>query len=64
VGLAAARNTRPVLLQSYLRDVGGSRVRLNEVDVPIHVNGRRWAGLRLTYRASRARAPQPSKAPS
>ncbi|MGF7176363.1 methyl-accepting chemotaxis protein [Azospirillum doebereinerae] len=51
-GLAAARNTRPFLLQSYRRDMGGGQmVRLKEVDAPIVVRGRHWGSLRLAYRA-------------
>ena len=50
-GLGAATNARPFLLQSYLRDMGGTRVRLNEVDAPITVHGRHWGGLRLAFHA-------------
>ncbi|WP_173012450.1 methyl-accepting chemotaxis protein [Niveispirillum sp. SYP-B3756] len=50
-GLAAARNPRPFLIQSYLRDMGaGQMVRLMEVDAPIQVNGRQWGNVRLAYR--------------
>ena len=50
-GLAAARNTQPVLLQSYRRDMGGGRlVTMKEVDAPILVGGRHWGCLRLAYR--------------
>ncbi|MEO1090305.1 MAG: methyl-accepting chemotaxis protein [Pseudomonadota bacterium] len=50
-GLAAARNTKPLLLQSYHREMGGGRfVMLKEVDAPITVRGRHWGGLRLAYR--------------
>ena len=50
-GLTAARNTKPVLLQNYHRDMGGGRfVMLKEVDAPITVRGRHWGGLRLAYR--------------
>ncbi|PWC81716.1 chemotaxis protein [Azospirillum sp. TSH100] len=49
-GLAAARNTRPFLLQSYRRDMGGGQmVRLKEVDAPIVVRGRHWGNVRLAY---------------
>ncbi|WP_261344799.1 PilZ domain-containing protein, partial [Azospirillum humicireducens] len=49
-GLAAARNTRPFLLQAYRRDMGGGQmVRLKEVDAPITVRGRHWGNLRLAY---------------
>ncbi len=51
-GLAAARNTRPFLLQAYRRDMGGGTiVRLKEVDAPIIVRGRQWGALRLAYKA-------------
>lgn len=50
-GLAASRNSRPFLLQSYLRDLGGGTiVRLMEADAPILVNGRRWGNVRLAYK--------------
>ena len=50
-GLASARNTRPFLLQTYRRDMGGGKfVMLKEVAAPILVQGRHWGGLRLAYR--------------
>lgn len=49
-GLASARNTRPFLLQTYRRDMGGGRfVVLKEATAPIVVNGRHWGGLRLAF---------------
>lgn len=49
-GLASARNTRPFLLQTYRRDMGGGRfVLLKEAAAPITVNGRHWGGLRLAF---------------
>lgn len=49
-GLASARNTRPFLLQTYRRDMGGGRfVLLKEASAPIVVNGRHWGGLRLAF---------------
>lgn len=49
-GLASARNTRPFLLQTYRRDMGGGRfVVLKEATAPIMVNGRHWGGLRLAF---------------
>lgn len=52
-GLASARNTRPFLLQTYRRDMGGGNyVLLKEAAAPIHVNGRHWGGLRLAYKFS------------
>jgi methyl-accepting chemotaxis protein len=50
-GLASARNTKPFLLQTYRRDMGGGQfVLLKEAAAPIKVNGRHWGGLRLAYR--------------
>lgn len=49
-GLASARNTRPFLLQTYRRDMGGGRfVLLKEAAAPITVAGRHWGGLRLAF---------------
>jgi len=49
-GLLAARNTRPFLVQSYLRDLGGGKIiPMKEVDVPITVKGRHWGGFRSAY---------------
>jgi len=49
-GLASARNTRPFLLQTYRRDMGGGRfVVLKEVAAPISVAGKHWGGLRLAF---------------
>lgn len=50
-GLSSGRNTRPFLLQTYRRDMGGGNfVVMKEVASPIVVNGRHWGGLRLAYR--------------
>ena len=50
-GLASARNTKPFLLQTYRRDMGGGHfVLLKEAAAPILVNGRHWGGLRLAYK--------------
>jgi methyl-accepting chemotaxis protein len=49
-GLAAGRNERPFLLQTYRRDMGGGvKVVMKEVDAPIAVAGRHWGGLRLAW---------------
>ncbi len=51
-GLAAARNTKPFLLQAYRRDMGGGQVALmKDCSAPIMVRGRHWGGFRLAYRA-------------
>jgi methyl-accepting chemotaxis protein len=50
-GLGSARNTRPFLLQTYRRDMGGgSFVVMKEVAAPIKVNGKHWGGLRLAFK--------------
>ncbi|HMY99695.1 MAG TPA: methyl-accepting chemotaxis protein, partial [Burkholderiaceae bacterium] len=49
-GLASARNSRPFLLQTYRRDMGGGRhLLMKEASAPITVAGRHWGGLRLAY---------------
>ncbi|HWH72820.1 MAG TPA: methyl-accepting chemotaxis protein [Methylibium sp.] len=48
--LAAARNTRPFLLQTYRRDMGGGNlIVMKEAAAPITVNGRHWGGMRLAF---------------
>jgi methyl-accepting chemotaxis protein len=50
-GLASARNTRPVLLQTYRRDMGGGQfAMMNELAAPIIVGGRHWGALRLAFK--------------
>ena len=50
-GLAAGRNLRTYLIQSYARDMGnGKTVMMREIDVPIRVNGRHWGGFRTAYK--------------
>ena len=50
-GLASARNTRPFLLQTYRRDMGGGTfIVMKEAAAPISVNGRHWGGLRLAFK--------------
>ncbi len=50
-GLAAGRNQRSYLIQSYARDMGnGQTVMMREIDVPIRVNGRHWGGFRTAYK--------------
>ena len=43
-GQRAAKNLKPLLLQTYVRDTGEI---LSEIDLPIMVNGRHWGGLRI-----------------
>ncbi len=45
-GLAAARNTKPYLLQKYSRDTGET---LADLSVPIMLNGKHWGALRIGY---------------
>jgi methyl-accepting chemotaxis protein len=50
-GLAAARNLRSYLVQSYARDMGnGNTVMMREIDVLIRVQGRHWGGFRTAYK--------------
>ncbi|MGC2177385.1 MAG: methyl-accepting chemotaxis protein [Bradyrhizobium sp.] len=50
-GLAAGRNQRTYLIQSYARDMGnGKTVMMREIDVPIRVQGRHWGGFRTAYK--------------
>ncbi|MBB1090247.1 methyl-accepting chemotaxis protein [Rhodopseudomonas pseudopalustris] len=50
-GLAAGRNTRSFLIQSYARDMGGGKmVMMREIDVPVKVRGRHWGGFRTAYK--------------
>ena len=50
-GLAAGRNQRSFLIQSYARDMGnGQTIMMREIDVPIRVNGRHWGGFRTAYK--------------
>ena len=50
-GLAAGRNQRSYLIQSYARDMGnGNTIMMREIDVPIRVNGRHWGGFRTAYK--------------
>ncbi len=49
-GLAAGRNEKPFLLQSYRRDMGGGKyVLMKDLSAPIMVKGRHWGGLRMGY---------------
>jgi methyl-accepting chemotaxis protein len=46
VGLAAARNTNPYLLQVYARDTGEI---MQELSHPVRVHGRHWGAVRLAF---------------
>ena len=50
-GLAAGRNLRSYLIQSYARDMGnGKTIMMREIDVPVRVHGRHWGGFRTAYK--------------
>ena len=49
VGLAAARNTEPFLLQAYRRNMGDRFVLTMDASAPIHVAGRHWGSVRIIY---------------
>ena len=50
-GLAAGRNERAYLVQTYARDMGnGKTVMMREIDVPVRVKGRHWAVSAPAYR--------------
>jgi methyl-accepting chemotaxis protein len=50
-GITAGRSTRPFVVQSYARDMGGGKmVMMREVDAPIRLLGRHWGGFRTAYR--------------
>ncbi len=47
-GLAAARNRKPFLLQTYRRDMGGGEfLVMEDLSAPILVKGRHWGGFRF-----------------
>jgi methyl-accepting chemotaxis protein len=49
-GLSAGRSTKPFLLQTYRRDMGGGKfVLMKDASAPIYVYGRHWGGLRMAY---------------
>jgi methyl-accepting chemotaxis protein len=51
-GLAAATHTKPFLLQTYRRDMGGGAfAMMKDASAPIFVHGRHWGGLRLAYKS-------------
>jgi methyl-accepting chemotaxis protein len=50
-GITAARSTRPFIVQSYAREMGGGvTIMMREVDAPIRIFGRHWGGFRTAYR--------------
>ncbi|HVI49930.1 MAG TPA: methyl-accepting chemotaxis protein [Candidatus Sulfotelmatobacter sp.] len=52
-GILAGRNTKPALLQTYPRDMGGGTfVVLKEMDIPISVGGQHWGAVRMALKLS------------
>lgn len=50
-GSRAGSHEKPVLLQTYLRDMGGGNfVVMKDVSAPIFVKGKHWGGLRMGYK--------------
>ncbi|TNE40746.1 MAG: methyl-accepting chemotaxis protein [Alphaproteobacteria bacterium] len=50
-GLAAGRNTKSILLQTYRRDMGGGKFSvMKDLSVPIYVKGQHWGGFRIGYK--------------
>ncbi|MES2354814.1 MAG: methyl-accepting chemotaxis protein [Pseudomonadota bacterium] len=47
VGLRLARNTKPSLFQTYLRDTGEV---LNDLSMPVIVDGRHWGAVRIGFK--------------
>jgi methyl-accepting chemotaxis protein len=48
-----AANTKPFLLQTYRRDMGGGNfVLMKDVSAPIHVRGGHWGAFRMGFRPS------------
>lgn len=43
-GIRTARNLRPLLLQTYMRDTGEI---LSDLSMPIHIGGRHWGAFRV-----------------
>ena len=49
----AANTTKPFLLQTYRRDMGGGNfVLMKDLSSPIHVHGRHWGAFRMGFRTS------------
>jgi methyl-accepting chemotaxis protein len=47
VGLKLARNQKPSLFQTYVRDTGEI---LNDLSMPITINGRHWGAVRIGFK--------------
>lgn len=55
VGILAAKNTEPTLVQVYERDTGET---MWDVSAPIHVKGKHWGGFRIGVSMERIQARQ------
>lgn len=53
-GRRCGSNTRPSLLQTYIRDTGEV---MHDLSVPIYVKGRHWGGFRIGYRSEHQKVP-------
>ena len=49
-GLAASRNLKPFLVQSYARDMGDAIELRMEFDAPLFLRGRHWGAVRMAYK--------------
>ena len=47
VGIKLARNQKPSLFQTYVRDTGEI---LNDLSMPVIINGRHWGGVRIGFK--------------
>jgi methyl-accepting chemotaxis protein len=61
-GLAASRNLRPFMVQSYARDMGDKVEVCMEFDAPIFANDRHWGTVRMAYRLDEASQTNPLRA--
>lgn len=50
VGQKLAKNTKPFLFQSYLRDTGEV---INDLSMPIYINGKHWGAVRVGFDSGR-----------
>lgn len=49
VGMAASRNLKPFIVQSYARDMGDAVEARMEFDAPVFIHGRHWGAVRMAY---------------
>ena len=49
-GMAASRNLKPFLVQSYARDMGDAIEVRMEFDAPLFFRGRHWGAVRMAYK--------------